>query len=94
MKINLSKPIKNLKGDNMYEEDKVGISAGRILANWLSEVSTRNSVNMFRISMELLDDKDVEVSREELKFLKQIIDEGNLSNTVKATLLIELGNHE
>ena len=44
--------------------------------------------------MQLLDDKDVEVSREELKFLKKIIDEGNLSNTIKATLLMELGNHE
>ena len=46
---------------------------------------------MFRISIALLDDKDVEISSEDLEFLKKIIDEGNLPNSIKAPLLIELG---
>lgn len=85
MKINLSKPIKNLDGKEMYKE-----SAGKVLAQYLMDISTNNPEKLFLISMELLDDKDMEIPEEDYLMLVQVVEESNMPNIMKAKILIEL----
>jgi len=87
MKINLSKTITKLDGELIADK-----SAGWILANYLMEISTKKgtALRLFPICIELLEDKEIELTKDDFELIVMLVDEGNMDNIMKAKILIEL----
>ncbi len=86
MKVDLTKPLKGLGEKEISEE-----SAGVILANYMmNELSSAEPMRFFEIAMRLIEDKEIELSDEDHELLVKVIENGNLSNIVKAKLLMKL----
>ena len=85
MKLDLTKNIKGLDG-----KDLIDGSAARVLASFLMESGKGNSLKLFEISMKLVDEKPIDIDKEDCKMLKKMVEEGNQMNIVKANIIIAL----
>lgn len=86
MKVDLSEKLLSLEGDELFE----GQSAGRVLARYLMDISTKEPLMVFKVAMALLDDKEIELNKEEYNLIHTIVKTGNLSNLLKARILTQL----
>ena len=82
-KINLSEPMKNLDGTNMFEENH---SCGFIFSNYLTQISTNNPTVTIKIAKDLLKDEELELLVDEVEFLKTIVLESNMKDIMKFRL--------
>ena len=85
VKINLSEKITDLEGNEMYT-----VSGGRVLADYLMSASTKEPLRFFKLAIALVDDKEIEISKDDLELLKSVIEGSPLQNIVKSKLLIML----
>jgi len=86
MKIDLSEEIKDLDGEVL-----AGGSAGRLLAEYMMGVSTRQPVRLFKLAMQLLDEREFDVDQEDVELLSDMVEKSSLPNIMKASMLIKLG---
>ena len=87
MKINLSKIITKLDDKEALVKDK---SAGYVLANYLMDMSTAKPMKMFKLAVDLLEDKDIEIDKKDYDELVSIVETSQMANIFKAKILIEL----
>lgn len=86
MKIDLSEKMLDLEGKDAFN----GETVGRVLAKHLMGVSSKQPVRAFKVAMALLDDKEIEIDNDDYELIHEIVEFSNLSNIVKARILIKL----
>lgn len=86
MKIDLSEKIIDLKGNVLYN----GESVGRVLSQYLMEASTIEPLRIFKVSMALLDDKEIEIDKKDQDLINRIVSGSELPNILKARILTKL----
>jgi hypothetical protein len=86
MKLDLTEKVLDLEGNELFS----GQTAGRVLAQYLMEISTKEPIRVFKIAMQLLDEKPFEVDQKDCDVLTAIVEGGNLSNIFKARILTKV----
>ena len=89
MKIDLSKKLKDTEGTLLE-----GISAGRALAEHMMNSSTTQALRSFKLAMALMDDKEIDIAEDDVKFLKNIADGMSIPNKYKAQVILLMEEKE
>ena len=87
MKIDLSEEMKDLDGEVL-----AGGSAGRLIAEYMMGASTRQPVRLFKLAMQLLDEREFDVDQNDIELLSDMVEKSTLPNIMKAHILMKLGN--
>lgn len=89
MKLNLDKNLVTLKGEPTHEK------LNDVLANMLAMATTGKPAKMMTWAVNLTNDGEIEIDKEDAKFIAQLITESpNYVNLAKAQLLDEIDKLE